>query len=89
MAGEFDTKGKANLFYYADEDFKKHYFIQKDSQDIVELEYIVYSKGDNRFVEIPKYVEQLRNLLVECEKINIGEGLYFQEIDRVPFAFRF
>ena len=65
------TKGKANLLYYADENFKKHYFIQKDSQEIVELEYIVYSKGDNRFVEVQKYVEQLRNLLVECEKIKI------------------
>ena len=72
------VKGKANLFFYQDENGKSHYFIQKDNADIKELGLVKYSVKSGDFGTLALYKEQLKKLLGDCPQSK-PEGIDFTD----------
>lgn len=70
------VKGKASLFYYVDEKFKEHFFLQKDSEPIFELAYLVYLVRENYSVTDEKFKKQMSELLTECPKLSYKSLTY-------------
>ncbi len=73
-------RGKVNLFYYKDTNDKSHFFIEKDSSGIKELEYqqymvqgkVKYLKGYR--VVLKDYLRECASLFPEIERVNYFKG---------------
>jgi hypothetical protein len=66
--------GKINLLFYKDENNKEHFFVQHDGTT-EELGFVTYlsTKG---LVELPYYIETLKVLTKDCEKVRINKPRY-------------
>ncbi|MEJ0031315.1 MAG: hypothetical protein WDO15_13490 [Bacteroidota bacterium] len=61
--------GTASLFAYEDENAKQHFFIQKNKNDIQELDYVRYVGPQMKFVEMRYYVEILKPFVADCPTV--------------------
>jgi len=63
------VKGTVTLYDYTDENFKQHYFVQKNEGKIEQLAYVRYmSRG--KLAEMPYFVNTLKAMLSDCDKVN-------------------
>jgi len=64
--------GKINLYSYLDENNKRHFFAEKDAKT-EELGYVKYISNAKYFVELPFYIETLKSLTADCDKVKIDK----------------
>lgn len=64
------VKGAVNFYDYTDENFKQHFFVQKNNGDVEELAYVRYMAQRGSVAEMPYFVEPLRKMLEGCDKVN-------------------
>ena len=69
------VRGTVNLYEYKDETDKQHFFVRKKTEPIQELDYVRFKK-DVKFVEMRFYVETLRSMLADCDKVKTTDVRY-------------
>jgi hypothetical protein len=62
------VNGKVTLQYFANDKF--HFFVRKETSELVYLKYFVDYKGD-RIIEKKIYQQQLLELLKDCDKVTL------------------
>lgn len=62
------VKGKADLLSYRDENSKQHFFYQKNGETM-ELNFVRYIARDSKYTDFEEYKQQLKNLTVDCSKM--------------------
>ena len=70
------VKGAVNFYDYTDENSKQHFFVQKNNGAIEELAYVRYSVRNGQVAEMPYFVEPLKKLLSDCDKVNQNDIRY-------------
>ena len=73
------VRGRANLYYYLDENGKNHYFFQKEGGEIAELELVTYAINSVDFRVQEIYKQQLTDAFADCPKLNF-RNLRFVEV---------
>jgi hypothetical protein len=73
------VKGTVNFYDYTDENFKQHFFVQKNNGNIEELAYVRYMARNGQIAEMSYFVEPLKNLLGGCDNVNKNGIRYDQK----------
>lgn len=64
------VKGAVNFYDYTDENFKQHFFVQKNNGNIEELAFVRYLARNGQVAEMPYFIEPLKQTLGDCDKVN-------------------
>ena len=74
------VKGAINFYDYTDENFKQHFFVQKNNGTIDELAYVRYMSSGAQIAEMPYFVEPLKRMISDCDKVSMRNIRYDQKV---------
>ncbi|MGC3945676.1 MAG: hypothetical protein QM762_14340 [Chryseolinea sp.] len=79
---ELIVRGKLNLYAYRDENHKSHFFIKEPQKEITELPYVRYYSAEGSVVNMPFYLNVLKDLTKDCDAVTIRD----QDYERKPLT---
>ncbi|MEI9919386.1 MAG: outer membrane beta-barrel protein [Bacteroidota bacterium] len=73
------VRGAVNLYGYQDESSKQHFFVKKKENPLQELDYVKFHNADMKYIEMKFYVETLRAMLSDCDKVKSTDIRYDEQ----------